>query len=75
MNLQIINPVVIATSADVSIIVSSADEGNLDAMAQLYSEDEGYSPVKPLQVHLKFLYIVDDVAPPRPWEDPQSGGQ
>ena len=70
MELEIQSPMVIASSVDVAVIVSAADVDNVDAPAQLYVPGDGYSQVKPLQVHLKWLYIINDINPPEPWIEP-----
>ena len=68
--LELANPLLISRSEDTAIIVSADDYGNPMTGAQLWSPDEGYSAVRPLQVHLKFLYYTKSVRPPEPWVEP-----
>lgn len=69
-SLQLDNAVVVATSGPTFVLVAGDDAGNRDAAAQLYTPGEGYSAVRPLQVHLKFLYAVIATEPPQRWTEP-----
>jgi hypothetical protein len=68
--IELANPLLVARSGGTAIIISGDDADNPMTGAQLWSPDEGYSSVKPLQVHLKFLYYITDVIPPQPWVEP-----
>ena len=68
--IDLTNPLLIARSGRTMIIVSGDDRGNPMTGAQLWTPGEGYSEVKPLQVHLKFMYYIEDVDPPEPWSEP-----
>lgn len=68
--IKLANPMLVARSGDTAIIVSGDDTDNPMTDAQLWTPGEGYSDLQPLQVHLKFMYYLDDVLPPRPWQEP-----
>ena len=70
MDLGLTKPMIVAKSGPAVLLTEG---GALDdADAQTWSPTEGYSEVKPLQVWLKFLYYLEEVDPPEPWEDPSS---
>lgn len=68
MNLD--QPMLVARSADISVIAEADHARNPMTDAQLWSTAEGYSAVRPLAVHLKFLYYIELVDPPAPWTEP-----
>lgn len=68
--IELANPLLVARSGDTLIIGEADYIDNPMTQAQLWTPGEGYSPVRPLQVHLKFLYYLEDVVPPQPWQEP-----
>lgn len=71
MELRLTNPVIVARSGDMVLIANGDVLDNLDTDAQTWTPTEGYSEAKSLQVFLKFLYYLDEVNPPEPWQVPQ----
>lgn len=69
MGLKIEQPVVVAELEDLKVLTEGAKLGDIEALAQTYDDDNGYGEVIKLQVLMKFMYFLDDVDPPREWED------
>lgn len=70
--LQIDKPVVVARSGNaVLLMAAGGNPADMGTFGQLWSPDGGYSELRPLQVHLKFLYYVEAVNPPQPWQEPE----
>ncbi len=68
--LKLPNPLLVARSADTMIIAAGDYPMNHNTLAQLWTPGQGYSPVRNLQVHLKFMYYLEEVSPPEPWQEP-----
>lgn len=66
------NPVVVARDGDGFLLAESDVATNPMTDAQTWDPDDGYGPVKPLAVYLKFIggYLVE-VNPPEPWVEPK----
>lgn len=67
--LTLLNPLLVARSGNIAIIVGSDDRANPLADAQLWSPANGYSDVRVLAVHLKFMFYVTWLATPTPWQE------
>lgn len=68
--LQLQAPYVVARLSNGVVLVANADRQrtmDLATMAQIYRNGH-YSPLRPLQAMLKFLYDATEVDPPEPWE-------
>lgn len=65
--LDIDNPTLVARSGKISIIISNSELNDPMTDAQLWTQERGYSDVRPLGVHLKWLHYVTEVDPPEPW--------
>lgn len=68
--LTLTDPVLVALSGETRIIAEANFQDDPLALAQLWKPGRGYGEAKPLQVHLKFLYYIEDVIPPKPWVEP-----
>ena len=71
MQLELTNPVAIAVAADTWVIISRQGIDDPMTPAQLWSPGNGYGDVQPLGVHLKWLYYLEYLEPPRPWVEPK----
>jgi len=69
--LEIDEPLLVARSGKTSIITSGNGLNDPMTNAQLWSQERGYSDVRPLGVHLKWLYYVQEVNSPEPWIEPK----
>ncbi len=71
MSLQVENPVIVARVVGGVLIASRADAEAQNPMAdvQLYEiEHDTFSDVKPAAVWNKFLYSIEEVNPPLPFD-------
>lgn len=68
--LQLTNPVIVARSGQLVLLAESDVTTNKNTNAQTWQPDTGYGRVKSLQVFLKFLYHLEVVNPPQPWQEP-----
>lgn len=70
--IKIQGPLLVGRSGDTLIIAGSNFRTDPLADAQLWTPTNGYSKIAPLQVHLKFLYYVEEITPPQPWIEPSN---
>lgn len=69
--LEIANPVIVARSGDAVVLMpAGANPQAPQTQGQVWTPGDGYSRLEPLQVHLKFLYYLEEVNPPQPWQEP-----
>lgn len=70
MELRLTDPVIVARGSG-RVLLANGDVANNDNTdAQTWTAEDGYSQVRPLQVWFKFLYYIEEVNPPQPWQEP-----
>ena len=71
MELRLTNPVIVARSGDAVLLVSEGEDPRaMSTLGQMWDPRDGYGEPNPVQVHLKFLYYIEEVDPPEPWQEP-----